>query len=311
MLLLLQGVAAFVPHTLYAKPAPPTISITVDPDTVLTGDHAQYTVTVRHSADQVATLMFPPKRNDQPLDAAELVSQQRFSTIVAQGNNEERFVLEFALFGTGQRSFPPFYVTMRHRTNKNVLGNYSLALPTVYVRALTDSTMRELRPIKSPQPPPFPALFTIVVVLAIFALAAIGWLGFFIMHHILGKQAVDVNSTQVAQRQLRKLNGRLSADMSPRECYEELSNIMRTFLEHHYRIPALEAVTQEIERDLKKLGVVGYDAILALLRQADLVKFADTRPDVEESRQSIHKASEIIRTSAAVHVQEEVPENNV
>ena len=34
-----------------------------------------------------------------------------------------------------------------------------------------------------------------------------------------------------------------------------------------------------------------------LLAQADLVKFADSRPDAEESRQSLRKAEEVIRSA--------------
>jgi hypothetical protein len=85
--------------------------------------------------------------------------------------------------------------------------------------------------------------------------------------------------------------------MPPRECYEELSNILRSFLENHYRIRALEAVTQEIERDLEKIGVPDLDDVMNLLRQADLVKFADSRPELDETRLSLQKAEEFVRTA--------------
>ena len=309
VLFMLLCMAWLAPQHLRAQSTnAPIISVTVTPDTLLTGDRATCTVTVRHAANHVATLLLSPRRSGQALDAAELVSQQRFLTENVQGSREERFVLEFALFRAGQQPLPPLGLTMRQRANNSVVGTYPLTVPSVFVRALTDSTMRELRPIKPPQPPSFPIMLIVPVLLAVFMVTGVGWLLFFVIHRVLGKQASNVDLGQVAQRKLRKLGSRLSSGMPPHECYDELSNIMRTFLEHHYRIRALEAVTQEIERDLKKLGVAGYETILSLLRQADLVKFADMRPNVEESRQSLNKAAEIIRATRTVRSPEEPKE---
>jgi len=36
---------------------------------------------------------------------------------------------------------------------------------------------------------------------------------------------------------------------------------------------------------------------MSLLKQADLVKFAGRRPDIEESRNSLQKAEEVIRSA--------------
>ena len=170
---------------------------------------------------------------------------------------------------------------------------------SVFVRALTDSSMRDLRPVKPPLKPSIPSLLIMAVIAGVIGVAGTVLLLLFLLKRMVRKSAEGVDSGQVAQRKLRKLGSSLSAGMPPHECYEELSNIMRTFLEHHYRIRALEAVTQEIERDLKKLGVAGFESIMNLLKQADLVKFADSRPDAEESRQSLHKASEVIRSTRA------------
>jgi hypothetical protein len=275
----------------------PEITVRVTPDSVLVGDRIRCTITVHHSEQEVAALeLF--NRHDTLADYPfELTSRKGSSALPLSGAGEQAFEFEYAVFGTGHQFLPPFTVVLR-----DINGRVTQKIPctssvSVFVRALTDSTMRDLRPLKPPLKPSIPFFLIIAVIVGIFGVAGMVLLLLFLLKRALRKSAEGVDSGQVAQRKLRKLGSSLSAGMPPHECYEELSNIMRAFLEKHYRIRALEAVTQEIERDLKKLGVAGFDSIINLLKQADLVKFADSRPDAEESRQSLRKASEVIRST--------------
>ncbi len=272
----------------------PVVTVTVTPDSVLVGDRIHCTINLRHPASETVTV-----ENTPPAlaGAFELISKKQLSSAPRAGSRKESFEFEYAVFGAGQQPLPPFTVT--HRDGAGTITKKVTYSPSssVFVRALTDSTMHELRPIKPPLKPSIPLLLIMPVILGALGTAGVVLLLLFLVKRFVRKSAEDVDSGQVAQRKLRKLGSSLSAGMPPHECYEELSNIMRTFLETHYRISALEAVTQEIERDLKKLGVAGFESIMNLLKQADLVKFADSRPDAEESRQSLHKASEVIKST--------------
>jgi hypothetical protein len=275
----------------------PEITVRVTPDSVLVGDRIRCTITVHHSEQEVAALELFNSHDTLADYPFELISRKRLSSFPLSVAGKQAFELEFAVFGNGHQSLPPFMVTLR-----DINGRITKKIPctssaSVFVRALTDSSMRDLRPLKPPLKPSIPFLLIIAVIVGVFGVAGIVLLLLFLLKRTVRHSAERVDSGQVAQRKLRKLGSSLSAGMPPHECYEELSNIMRTFLENHYRIRALEAVTQEIERDLKKLGVAGFESIMNLLKQADLVKFADSRPDVEESRQSLHKASEVIRST--------------
>ena len=209
----------------------------------------------------------------------------------------ERFEIDLAAFGSGRQPIPPFTVVYR-ASGGQVTGRVPFKPVTaVFVKALTDSSMHELRPIKPPLKPTLPFMLLLPVIIAVSGGAGLILLVVFLLKRILSISAEKIDPGQVAQRKLRKLANRLSMGMPPPECYEELSDIMRSFLEKRYRIRALEAVTQEIERDLKKLGVAGFESIMSLLKQADLVKFADSRPNIEESLNSLHKAEEVIRTA--------------
>ncbi len=285
-----------------ATTAVSAITVAVTPDTVLVGDRIHCTIGVRHSVDDVVALEGIDSLSVLPF---ELINRKQSSALVMPGTRQERFVFELANFGSGRQPIPPFTVVLRNSDGKVINREVCKPSSAVFVRALTDSTMRELRPIKPPLKPLIPLFLVLPLVLGVFGIAGIVLLLLFLLKRSVRTSAEKVDPGQVAQRKLRKLGSRLSAGMPPPECYEELSNIMRTFLEKHYRIRALEAVTQEIERDLKKLGVAGFESIMNLLAQADLVKFADSRPDAEESRQSLRKAEEVIRSARIPNTSEE------
>ncbi|MFZ4801331.1 MAG: hypothetical protein ACOYLR_04985 [Chlorobium sp.] len=268
--------------------------VTVTPDTVLVGDRIDCLISVKHSSGEVVSL---EGINAVALQPFELVSSKRLSPKLLSGITQDTFELELVHFGAGKQTLPFFTVLFYDAEGRLAERLTFRPSASVYVRELTDASMRDLRPIKPPLSPSIPYLLLLPALLGVSGVGVIALLLIFFLKRTVRNSAERVDSGQVAQRKLRKLGTSLSAGMPPHECYEELSNIMRSFLETHYRISALEAVTQEIERDLKKLGVAGFESIMNLLKQADLVKFADSRPDVEESRQSLHKASEVIRST--------------
>lgn len=270
------------------------VTVTLSPDTLLVGDRVRCIIAVQHAEGEVASLAGLERL---PKQQFELISRKRVSTILPSGSGRERFELEYAVFGSGRQQLPPFTVVLRDTEGRITRTVLYTPVMRVYTKALTDSTMHDIRPIKPPVKPSIPLLLLMPFILSAVAAAIIVLLLLYLLKRTVRKGAEKVDPGQVAQRKLRKLGSRLSAGMPPPECYEELSNIMRSYLENHYRIRALEAVTQEIERDLKKLGVAGFESIMSLLKQADLVKFADSRPDIEESRNSLQKAQEVIRST--------------
>lgn len=270
------------------------VTVSLSPDTLLVGDRVQCVISVEHKASEVAALEGIDSLSIQPF---ELLKRKQSTVSVSSALGKERFEFEFAVFGSGRQPFPPFTVVLRDTQGLVTSRTAYRPSTSVFVKALTDSSMRDLRPIKSPVKPTIPFLLLLPLLLGALGVAGLVLLLLFFLKRVVRTQAEKVDHGQVAQRKLRKLGSRLSGGMPPHECYEELSNIMRSFLENHYHIRALEAVTQEIERDLKKLGVAGFESIMNLLAQADLVKFADSRPDAEESRQSLKSAEQVIRSA--------------
>jgi hypothetical protein len=272
----------------------PRVTVHLAPDTVLVGDRIVCSVRVEHPREETASVEGIDSISVKP---SVLVSRRQSSSVSKTGSLSEQFEFELAVFSKMRQTIPPFTVVMR-----NSAGTVTKRIPlrvtnTVYVRALTDSSMHEIRPLKPPVRSTIPLLLLLPFFISVFGIALAVLLLLFFLKRSVRRSAEKVDPGQVAMRKLRKLVSRLSGGMPPRECYEELSNILRSFLENHYRIRALEAVTQEIERDLEKIGVPDLDDVMNLLRQADLVKFADSRPELDETRLSLQKAEEFVRTA--------------
>jgi hypothetical protein len=75
-------------------------------------------------------------------------------------------------------------------------------------------------------------------------------------------------------------------DGEVKEYHIQVSDILRTYIEGRFRIPALEMTTSDI---MAGLGMTGTEATILddlhrILHQCDLVKFAKQRPDPDASR---------------------------
>ncbi|NTU96266.1 MAG: hypothetical protein HGA62_00435 [Chlorobiaceae bacterium] len=272
----------------------PKVTVALAPDTVLVGDRITCSIRVDHREGETPSIEGIDSLSLKP---TVLLVRRQASTAAGAGNRRVSFEFDLAVFSRERQSLPPFTVVFRNSAGTVVKRIPMRASNTVFVKALTDSSMRELRPIKPPLRPELPLSVLLPFFLTIFGITIAVLLLLFFLKRSVRRSAEKIDPGQVALRKLRKLSSRLSGGMPPRDCHEELSNILRSFLENRYRIRALEAVTQEIELDLEKNAVPGIDNIMNLLRQADLVKFADSRPELEESRQSLQKAEELVRAA--------------
>ena len=93
--------------------------------------------------------------------------------------------------------------------------------------------------------------------------------------------------------------------------YSELTNIVRNYIEEAIEIPAMESTTSELIEGLKiaskkkkmKLSQETIDNLFVVLKQADLVKFAKSKPmdfEITEDRKKIEKS--IITLDKAIPV---------
>ena len=105
-----------------------------------------------------------------------------------------------------------------------------------------------------------------------------------------------------------------------KEYYSELTDIARNYIEEAIEIPAMESTTSELIEGLKtaslkkkmKLSQETIENLFAVLKQADLVKFAKSKPlefEITEDRNRIQKA--ILTLDEAIPVEVPIEEDTI
>jgi len=100
--------------------------------------------------------------------------------------------------------------------------------------------------------------------------------------------------------------------------YSELTDIVRTYIEKDINIPALESTTNELIETINdfnessKLGISKetIQQLKEVLQSADLVKFAKSKPIIEEIKSDRTTVEDILKnTQHAVHINDAKDEN--
>lgn len=97
-------------------------------------------------------------------------------------------------------------------------------------------------------------------------------------------------------KQIDELEAKEGYNVDLKEYYFELSLILKRFLSTHYQTSIMEKTTSELERILAKAKLKKdiSDLILKLLMQSDMVKFAKSKPSVEEIKQVTNEARKVV-----------------
>jgi hypothetical protein len=165
-----------------------------------------------------------------------------------------------------------------------------------------DTTKVKKFPIKSIKKEPYVFddfkmyIYILIVILLI--------IGFWIYYFVIRKRKIKEDAPTYkalppydeAMFKLNELDEKLLwQNNKVKEYYSELTNIIRNYIERELKVPALEKTTDEIIemlRDFKDADTIittgeTIDKLRGLLREADLVKFAKSKPlapEIEEDR---------------------------
>jgi len=99
-----------------------------------------------------------------------------------------------------------------------------------------------------------------------------------------------------ALQQLKKLDkAQVWQSGNIKQYHTELSEIIRRYTENRFNFIALELATDEIIRELKsKVDNEQLASITILLQRADLAKFAKSKPDEDENKESMQLAKHFV-----------------
>jgi hypothetical protein len=279
---------------------PADVTVSAEPDSLFAGERLHYVITVQHNSKDSVSVASLKTGQGTPF---EITGTKSFSKSLPDGRTEFRMDTELAVFGSGRKPLPGFTVLSG---NSSTTGPQRLVITpsaSVTVLGMTDSTVTELRPISPPVSAPFPTWLLVPVLLVLVLLGLAGYLVKLLFTAL--RRHLD-DPVRAARQKLRAIRRQLSKGLQPAAGYESLSNILRQFLQKRYQFGALEMVTQEIAEELAARKINIREELIKLLDQADLVKFADNRPDIEECRRSLRIAEVLIASAAEAETTEDV-----
>ncbi|MDP3314123.1 hypothetical protein [Lutibacter sp.] len=277
------------------------IKVTVDTTAIKIGEQIQYKISVEGKRN----ILFSKFALDS-LGKIEVV--ESFPVDTLKNSLEKRYLL--TSFDSGRYVIPKQQVLLNNKIylTDSVLINVA----TVKVDTLKQK-MFEIKAIKS-EPKTFddykPLLWWILLILAIIAIA---------LYFILRKKKVKeipviyIAPIQEAMQRLKELDEKqLLQQNKIKLYYTELTEIVRTYIEKETHIPALESTTNELIETIidfnssSNLGI-SKNTIIELkevLQSADLVKFAKSKPIVEEIKQHRNLSEQIIQNIKTIKKEE-------
>ncbi len=310
----------------------PTITSHISADTVMIGDRV--TLTIEVDADVMQHIVFPifdftqnaPEGAEQQEPSIEVINDFAPDTVSKEGRRVRlRKRYEMAVYDEG------IYKLGRAQAlylDKNIVDTLfaereeELVVKTFQI----DSTMTTVRDLK-PQMTlklrfaEFGGYLGIALAVALL-LAGVIYLLVRYLHkrgkHLsdLFKPAPPVPAHIVAIEALEKLrNEKLWQNNKHKEYYSGLSDILRTYLAGRFEVGAMEMTTDEIADSLRGIDIEEKQKmnLLAVLRDADLVKFAKATPEAEENELAFDKAFYFVENTKPVEVvaeEEDEPTKN-
>lgn len=280
------------------------VSVKADTTNIRIGEQIQFKISV----DETSNVLFPKLRLDS-LGKVEVVEVLPTDTL--KNKLEKRYLL--TSFDSGQYVIPQQSVLVN---NKSFLTD-SLLVNVATVKV--DTTKQKMFPIKSIQREPktfddykhlFWWLIPVFVIIAIIL--------YFVFRKKVKKEApvVYVEPIQEALQRLKELDDKeLLKQQKIKIYYSELTDIVRTYIEKDIKVPALESTTNELIEtinDFNESSNLGISKetikeLKEVLQSADLVKFAKSKPMVEEIKGHRNLSERILQSLKPVKKEEEEP----
>ncbi len=279
------------------------VSIETDTTTIKIGEQIQFKIKV----NEINNVIFPKLQLDS-IGKVEVVSSLPVDTL--KNSIEKKYFL--TSFDSGQYVLPKQVVLINNK--KFYTDSLLVNVATVKV----DTLKQKMFPIKSikKEPKTFDdykhLLWWLIPILLIIAI---------ILYFIFRKKEkieipkISIAPIQEALQRLKELDEKqLLKQNKIKIYYSELTDIVRTYIEKDINIPALESTTNELIETINdfnessKLGI-SLETIQQLeivLKSADLVKFAKSKPIVDEIKNDRTIVEQILKnTQSAVHINEE------
>ncbi|WP_439647536.1 hypothetical protein [Abyssalbus ytuae] len=283
----------------------PTIITAVDSTKIKIGEQINYKILVE--ADSTAQIVFPEGQTFSPL---EMVEEYPVDTL----KNQDKFNLikKYALtqFDSGHYTIP------KQRVLVNNIPHFTDSLLVEVASVQVDTTKQKMYDIK-PLVEVEKQSTGKWVKYALWSLLALLLIGFILYWFVFRKKPLTEEEKIAllppydrALLELKNLDeSKYLIQSEYKEYYSELTNIVRSYIEDDVHISALESTTDELINKLEMLKDAGSLKIdnetikqfQRVLKTADLVKFAKSKPDstiIESDRKAVEQI--VVKTKEAI-----------
>jgi len=257
---------------------------------------AEFKLTLKTNVDTLSKVVFPNAKN---FGALEVIYSYPIDTI--RNNDRYELVKKYGLtqFDSGRYMIPSVKILI----NKKAFLSDSIQVEVANVQV--DTLKQKMYDIKdiAPANEGIGDWWKYLLVLLVIA-----GIGAFVYWYIKKRQTKKIEE-EIYKTPIEKATTLLN-NLEKKELwqhgevkayYSELTDIVRNYIEEAIEIPAMESTTSELIEGLKtasqkkkmKLSKETIDSLFVVLKQADLVKFAKSKPldfEITEDRKKIEKA---------------------
>ncbi|MBD0723724.1 hypothetical protein B6A10_00865 [Flavobacterium sp. L1I52] len=272
---------------------------------------AEFKLTLKTSVDTLSKVVFP---NLKSLGALEVIQSYPIDTV--KNNDRYELIKKYGLtqFDSGRYVIPAVKIVIN---NKPYLSD-SIAVEVANVPV--DTLKQKMYDIKDIQPATYSIgnWWKYLLGFLLIHIIAAG-VYFFLKHKQKKKIEEEVYKTPI-EKATSLLNNLEKKELwqkgAIKEYYSELTDIARNYIEEAIEIPAMESTTSELIAGLRAASVKKKMTVTAetienlerVLKQADLVKFAKSKPleyEITEDKNKIQKAILTLDSSIPVEIPEE------
>lgn len=280
-------------------------------DTIKNKVGAEFKLTIKTSVDTVSRVVFPSLKSIGPL---EVIRSYKIDTI--KNNDRYELIKKYGLtqFDSGKYSIPSIKILINNKPFYT--DSLSVEVANVEVDTLKQK-MFDIKPIAEAKSNNNWIWKWLLVLLLLTGIGAFVYWWLKIRQKKNIKEEIYKTPIERATNLLNTLEKKeLWQKGEIKEYYSELTDIARNYIEEAIEIPAMESTTAELiagirAASLKKkmeLSPETIENLESVLKQADLVKFAKSKPldfEITEDRKKIEKSIITLDKSIPVVVEEQ------
>jgi len=292
------------------------VTAKVDSNHIMIGDWFRLTVDVQHPKDISVTFPALP----DTFDGFEIVKREQPTIKQTDQLAMESLTFTMTSFDSGTHFIPSIPVQYTRQGDTTKCFARTSPIPIV-VGGIAVDTSQDIKDVKPPMSVPITFMDVLPYLLVVIGVAGIFWLVWFIVRkrkrgEPLIPETPPRPAEEVALEALRSLESeKLWQREKVKEYHSQLTDIIRIYIERRFKIPAMESTSDEIlsgftdgmiRREIK-------EDLKTILIRADLVKFAKSKPVVQENEESMTLSYQFVEVTTqsvpepqSAPVQEEV-----